>query len=70
MGRSVVYIDPTGSILNGKTWKGWTGGIRTWDVQANGTIWSENKVETGNPDLAENYLSDKALSPDSDVSCR
>lgn len=42
---------------------GWGGGIHTWDVEAEGTIWSRNKVETGNRDLAENHFSDLDLTP-------
>ncbi len=34
---------------------GWGGGIHTWDVEAEGTIWSKNGVQTGNRDLAENF---------------
>jgi hypothetical protein len=31
------------------------GGIHTWDVEAEGTIWSRHGVQTGNRDLAENF---------------
>ncbi len=34
---------------------GWGGGIHTWDVEAEGTIWSRHGVQTGNRDLAENF---------------
>ncbi|HEU0144963.1 MAG TPA: hypothetical protein VFQ47_09270, partial [Nitrososphaera sp.] len=27
---------------------GWGGGIHTWDVEAEGTVWSRSKVQTGN----------------------
>jgi hypothetical protein len=53
---------------------GWDGGIHTWDIEAEGAIWSAHDVMAkgtfrGNyADLAENYLSDCALEP-GDVVC-
>jgi hypothetical protein len=42
---------------------GWGGGIHTWDVEAEGTMWSRNGVQSGNRDLAENYASATMLEP-------
>ncbi|MFZ2498182.1 hypothetical protein [Methanosarcina sp.] len=39
----------------------WAGGIHTWDVEAEGTIWSKSGYQTGPRDLAENYPSDMDL---------
>ncbi len=47
---------------------GWGGGIHTWDVEAEGTMWSRHGYQSGKRDLAENYLSDKVLEP-GDVVC-
>jgi len=47
---------------------GWGGGLRTWDVEAEGTIWSAHGIDTSAHDLAENYLSDADLAP-GDVVC-
>ena len=47
---------------------GWGGGLHTWDVEAEGTVWSRQSVQTGAKDLAENYRSDVALEP-GDVIC-
>ncbi len=40
---------------------GWGGGLHTWDVEAEGTIWSRNGVQSGPRDLAEIYFSDIPL---------
>ncbi len=40
---------------------GWGGGIHTWDLEAEGTVWSRQGYQTGNRDLAENCTSDLAL---------
>lgn len=40
---------------------GWGGGIHTWDVEAEGSIWCANKIHGSNLDLAENYYSDMDL---------
>jgi hypothetical protein len=40
---------------------GWGGGIHTWDVEAEGTIWSRSGYQSGPRDLAENYESTQAL---------
>jgi hypothetical protein len=42
---------------------GWGGGIHTWDVEAEGTIWSRNGTQSGARDVAENYFSDETLEP-------
>lgn len=42
---------------------GWGGGLHTWDVEAEGTIWSRNGLQSGNRDLAENFLSAAPLEP-------
>ncbi|MBS0357417.1 MAG: hypothetical protein JSR83_26325 [Proteobacteria bacterium] len=34
---------------------GWQGGIHTYDIEAEATIWARNNVQTGNRDLAENF---------------
>ena len=47
---------------------GWLGGIRTWDVEAEGGIWSATGIDTSPHDLAENYLSDMELKA-GDVVC-
>ncbi len=47
---------------------GWGGGIHTWDVEAEGTMWSKGGYLAENQDLAENYLSDVELEP-GDVVC-
>jgi hypothetical protein len=47
---------------------GWGGGIHTWDIEAEGTIWSNGAYQTGARDLAENYQSDTDLEP-GDVVC-
>lgn len=47
---------------------GWGGGLRTWDIEAEGTIWSRNNVQTGSRDLAEIYFSDLDLQPGDVVS--
>jgi len=39
----------------------WGGGIRTWDVEAEGTIWSAHGIDTSPHDLAENYYSEQEL---------
>ena len=62
-GRIGVFGQPPGPRTSG-----WGGGIHTWDLEAEGTIWSRQKVETGNRDLAENYTSDMDLEP-GDVVC-
>lgn len=52
----------------------WDGGIHTWDLEAEGSIWSAHDVLAkgtfrGNySDLAENYISEQALEP-GDVVC-
>ena len=40
---------------------GWGGGIHTWDLEAEGTIWSRNGYQSGNRDVAENYHSEESL---------
>ncbi|CAD5372272.1 hypothetical protein RA210_U20255 [Rubrivivax sp. A210] len=40
---------------------GWVGGIHTWDIEAEGTVWSRNGYQTGPRDLAENYASLQTL---------
>ena len=47
---------------------GWLGGIRTWDVEAEGGIWSATGIDTSPHDLAENYFSDMELKA-GDVVC-
>ena len=46
----------------------WGGGIHTWDLEAEGTIWSARGIDNNPHDLAENYLSDMDLAP-GDVVC-
>ena len=48
--------------------QGWGGGIHTWDLEAEGTIWSRGGYQSGNRDVAENYLSDIDLEPGDIVS--
>lgn len=59
-----------GSMLKGPgpLTNGWGGGMRTWDVEAEGTIWSRFGMQTGPRDLAEIYFSADALEP-GDVVC-
>jgi hypothetical protein len=40
---------------------GWGGGIHTWDIEAEGTIWARQGSQSGARDLAENYAADIAL---------
>ena len=47
---------------------GWGGGIHTWDVEAEGTMWSRSGYQSGNRDLAENHLCDTLLES-GDVVC-
>ncbi len=47
---------------------GWGGGIRTWDIEAEGTIWSAHGIDTSPHDLAENYFSDMEIEA-GDVVC-
>lgn len=47
---------------------GWAGGVHTWDIEAEGTIWARNGSQSGPRDLAENYYSDLTLDP-GDVVC-
>ena len=47
---------------------GWGGGIRTFDLEVEATAWIRNGVQTGNRDLAENFVSDMDLDP-GDVVC-
>ena len=47
---------------------GWGGGLRTLDVEAEGTIWSRSGYQSGNRDLAEVYFSDLDLEPGDVVS--
>ncbi|ACV33830.1 hypothetical protein [Accumulibacter sp.] len=42
---------------------GWGGGLRTWDVEAEGTVWSRGAFQTGPRDVAEIYFSDLELDP-------
>jgi len=47
---------------------GWGGGIHTWDIEAEGTVWSCHGYQSGARDLAENYLSEQGLEP-GDIVC-
>ena len=47
---------------------GWGGGIRTFDVEAEGTVWSRGGYQSGPRDLAENYDADGGLEA-ADVVC-
>ena len=40
---------------------GWGGGIHTFDLEAEGTVWSRAGYQQGNRDIAENYESDTPL---------
>ncbi|WP_374490276.1 hypothetical protein [Zoogloea sp.] len=40
---------------------GWGGGIHTYDIEAEATIWSRNGMQTGNRDLAENFNTQEIL---------
>lgn len=40
---------------------GWGGGLRTWDVEVEATLWARNAVQTGPRDLAEIFFSEDAL---------
>jgi hypothetical protein len=40
---------------------GWAGGIRTFDLEAEGTIWSAAGYQSGSRDIAETYLSAQSL---------
>jgi hypothetical protein len=40
---------------------GWGGGLRTLDVEAEGSVWSRNGLQTGNRDLAETFACDAEL---------
>ena len=48
---------------------GWGGGIHTWDIEAEGTIWSRSGYQSGNRDLAEEYQSDMDNIAPGDVVC-
>ncbi len=67
---SVVITGPLGTNGYPATPKtpGWGGGIHTWDVEAEGTMWSKGGYQSGPRDLAENYLSRATLSS-GDVVC-
>ncbi|MGJ5179585.1 hypothetical protein ACQR16_14965 [Bradyrhizobium oligotrophicum] len=47
---------------------GWGGGMRTFDLEAEGTVWSRGPVQTGPRDLAEIYFARAALAPGDVVS--
>jgi hypothetical protein len=47
---------------------GWGGGIHTFDIEAEATIWSRNNLQTGPRDLAENFSSEMDLDA-ADVVC-
>ncbi len=47
---------------------GWAGGIHTYDIEAEGTIWSGHGYRNESGDLAENYISEMDLEP-GDVVC-
>ena len=47
---------------------GWGGGIHTWDIEAEATIWACRGVQTGNRDLAENFDTLEAVEPGDVVS--
>ncbi|WP_315720650.1 MULTISPECIES: hypothetical protein [unclassified Bradyrhizobium] len=47
---------------------GWGGGMRTWDLEAEGTVWSRGPVQTGPRDLAEIYFAQASLAPGDVVS--
>jgi hypothetical protein len=47
---------------------GWGGGLRTWDVEVEATLWARNNVQTGPRDLAEIYFADAELEPGDVVS--
>ncbi len=55
-GRIGVLGQPTTPRTNG-----WAGGIRTWDIEVEGSAWCRNRWETGPRDLAENYATDGPL---------
>jgi hypothetical protein len=42
---------------------GWGGGMRTFDLEAEGTVWSRSAFQTGPRDLAEIYFARAALAP-------
>ena len=48
--------------------QGWGGGIRTFDVEAEGTMWSRSGYQSGPRDLAENYDADSGIEA-ADVVC-
>ena len=54
------YIGAGGQPPEPRT-PGWHGGIHTWDLEAEGTVWSRSGYQTGNRDVAENYESDEQL---------
>ena len=41
--------------------KGWAGGIHTWDVEAEGTIWSQSGYQSAPRDVAENFVAGEPL---------
>lgn len=47
---------------------GWGGGIHTWDIEAEATIWARNAIQTGARDLAENFATLGTLEPGDVVS--
>jgi len=47
---------------------GWAGGIHTFDLEAEGTVWSRNGYQSGPRDIAENYESETDLEA-GDVVC-
>jgi hypothetical protein len=47
---------------------GWGGGIRTWDIEVEGTGWSRSGWQTGRRDLAENHYCEEPLETGSVVS--
>ncbi len=42
---------------------GWAGGMRTFDLEAEATIWARNQIQTGPRDLAEIYFSADDIEP-------
>jgi len=47
---------------------GWGGGMRTFDLEAEGTVWSRSAFQTGPRDLAEIYFAQASLAPGDVVS--
>jgi hypothetical protein len=54
------YLGVAGQSPEPRT-PGWHGGIHTWELEAEGTVWSRSGYQSGNRDVGENFESDEQL---------